>query len=721
MSAAAALDRPAERHPRWPWAILGGFAALAAYGCILVVRNGESLGGQVPFVIAFGMFGAVGALILSRDGANRIGLLLLYAAAVTVISFVGGELMTTLVRGGATDGLVMTIAALWANIGWIIGIIPVLLFLPLLFPDGRLPSPRWRPLVWISSATLVFLTIGIVFGQRTLTGSVDSTRIPNPFFVRALGNVGVSDTVVSAMLIACLGAGVASLFVRFRRARGVERQQIKWVALSLVFVIFAFISTTVAAAFGVGSWFDTIVSGAAFISIPVGIGIAVLQYRLYDLDVVVKKAVIAGTLAVIVVAVYGLLVWAFGAVASGRESSVSLFVIALVLGLAFRPVARFARRVADRVVYGKRATPYEVLTEFSERVGDAYATDDVLERMAQILGQGVGADSARVWLQVGRQLRAVSSWPAGERLPAPLPCNGDMLPPMAPETGFEVRDRGSLLGALSVEMPPNDPMTPAKEKLVRDLASQAGLSLRNVQLVEDLRASQRRIVSAQDQERRRLERNIHDGAQQQLVALTVKMRLARSLASKDTAKAEAMLEQMESETHTALEDLRDLARGIYPPLLADQGLPAALEAQARKSALPVTVSADGVGRYPQEVEAAVYFSALEGLQNVAKYANATSVEVRLAATGSGLRFEVRDDGTGFDPSNTGYGTGLQGISDRLSALGGSMRVVSAPGAGTTVSGEIPTLVSAEAAPPEAARAAPPSDLSEEQVPAGGLR
>src|SRR5207253_4808122 len=169
-----------------------------------------------------------------------------------------------------------------------------------------------------------------------------------------------------------------------------------------------------------------------------------------------------------------------------------------------------------------------------------------------------------------------------------------------------------------------------KEKLVRDLASQAGLSLRNVQLVEDLRASQRRIVSAQDQERRRLERNIHDGAQQQLVALTVKMRLARSLASKDTAKAEAMLEQMESETHTTLEDLRDLARGIYPPLLADQGLPAALDAQARKSAFPVTVDAHGVDRYPPKVESAVYFCALEALQNVAKYANASHAVVRLA-------------------------------------------------------------------------------------------
>jgi signal transduction histidine kinase len=524
---------------------------------------------------------------------------------------------------------------------------------------------------------------------------VDAAHISNPFYLPAIGKLHISDFVISALLIVALGSGVASLIIRFRRASGVERQQIKWVAFSLLSVVVGFAATTIAAAFGVGLWFDNLVSGLAFITIPVAIGVAVLQYRLYDLDVVVKKALIAGTLAVIVVGVYAALVWAFGAVASGRRSSVSLFVIALALGLAFRPVARFARRIADRVVYGNRATPYEVLTEFSERVGDAYATDDVLQRMAQILGQGVGANSARVWLQVGRQLQPVSSWPAGEGLPAPRPCNGDALPPMAPEIGFEVRDRGALLGALSVEMPPNDPMTPAKERLVRDLAAQAGLSLRNVQLVEDLRASQRRIVSAQDEERRRLERNIHDGAQQQLVALTVKMRLARSLASKDTTKAETMLDQMEGETQTALEDLRDLARGIYPPLLADKGLPAALEAQGRKSGLPVSLSPDGVGRYPQEVEAAIYFSVLEALQNVAKYAEASSVDVALSAVDGSVRFDVRDDGTGFDPSNTGYGTGLQGISDRLSALGGSLSVESRPGAGTTISGEVPVRATLE--------------------------
>jgi signal transduction histidine kinase len=714
---AGATGRPL----RWPWAVVAGFTALAIYGSILVFHNGESFAGQAPFVVAFGMFCVVGALIVSRAPGNRIGGLLLYGSAVTVVSFVGGELVTMLFRDGTTAGAAITLAAILSNIGWVIGIIPVLLFLPLLFPDGHILSRRWRPLMWVCIALLVFLSGAILFGERTLVGSVDAAHISNPLYVQAFGSLQISDFVISGLLIVSLGAGVASLIIRFRRASGVERQQIKWVAFSLFAVVVGFAATTIASALGVGPWFDNLVSGVAFISIPVAIGIAVLQYRLYDLDVVVKKALIAGTLAVIVIGVYAALVWAFGVVASGRASSVSLFVIAIALGVAFRPVTRLARRIADRLVYGDRATPYEVLTEFSERVGDAYATDDVLQRMAQILGQGVGASSARVWLQVGRQLQPVSSWPSGEVLPPLLPCSGDALPPMAPEIGFEVRDRGSLLGALSVEMPPNDPMTPAKEKLVRDLASQAGLSLRNVQLVEDLRASQRRIVSAQDAERRRLERNIHDGAQQQLVALTVKMRLARSLASKDTAKAEAMLEQMESETHTALEDLRDLARGIYPPLLADKGLPAALEAQGRKSGLPVTVSPDGVGRYPQEVEAAIYFSVLEALQNVAKYASASSVDVALYAVEGSVRFEVRDDGRGFDPGGTGYGTGLQGIADRLSALGGSVQVRSGPGSGTTISGEVPALPAAGTSRADVEPSVTPSSVAHEEISTGVTR
>jgi signal transduction histidine kinase len=335
-----------------------------------------------------------------------------------------------------------------------------------------------------------------------------------------------------------------------------------------------------------------------------------------------------------------------------------------------------------------------VLTEFSERVGGAYATEDVLGRMATILGEGVGADAARVWLRVGAELRPAASWPADASGAETLRVAGDTLPQIANETAVEVSDGGELLGALSVAMAPNDPMTPAKERLVRDLASQAGLVLRNVRLVEEIRASQRRIVAAQDQERRRIERNIHDGAQQQLVALTVKMRLAQSLATKDGAKTAEMLEQLQAQTQTALEDLRDLARGIYPPLLADKGLPAALEAQIRKTAAPVELSPDGVTRYPPEVEAAVYFSVLEALQNVAKYADAGRTQVELGERDGWLTFEVRDDGRGFDPSNTRYGTGLQGIADRIAALEGWFEVRSRPGEGTVVSARIPVASTA---------------------------
>jgi signal transduction histidine kinase len=272
----------------------------------------------------------------------------------------------------------------------------------------------------------------------------------------------------------------------------------------------------------------------------------------------------------------------------------------------------------------------------------------------------------------------------------PVTVSGDLVPEIPGEHAVEVSHQGEFLGALSVRMPASDPMNPAKDKLVRDLASQAGLVLRNVKLIEDLRASRQRLVAAQDEERRKIERNIHDGAQQQLVALSVKQRMVASMVGRDDERARSMLEELQSETNQALEDLRDLARGIYPPLLADRGLVAALEAQARRAPLPVIVEADRIGRFPQETEAAVYFCILEALQNVAKYARASRATVRLGEVDGQLAFEVEDDGVGFDPTRSSSGTGVQGMADRLAALGGELAVSSSPGRGTTIKGSVPT-------------------------------
>lgn len=222
--------------------------------------------------------------------------------------------------------------------------------------------------------------------------------------------------------------------------------------------------------------------------------------------------------------------------------------------------------------------------------------------------------------------------------------------------------------------------------------------------MEDLRASRQRLVAAQDEERRRLERNLHDGAQQQLVALAVKLGMAETLARKDPERTAEMLSGLKADTGEALDNLRDLARGIYPPLLADNGLGAALDSQARKAAGPTTIEVDSVGRYPQEVEAAVYFCCLEALQNVAKYASASTATIRLLADHGSLRFEVEDDGAGFETARIGYGTGLQGTADRLDAIGGTLEVQSRPGEGTTVTGQIRVSAVGAANEPDAARA-----------------
>ena len=210
----------------------------------------------------------------------------------------------------------------------------------------------------------------------------------------------------------------------------------------------------------------------------------------------------------------------------GTVSRVAVGIVLLVV--TFNPVRRAARSLADRLVYGRRATSYEVLADFSEHMADTYATDDVLPRMAQILAGATGATRATVWLLVGGELRPAATsgegYAPGRRGAGRARCRE-----LPDDEVVEVRHHGELLGALSVTNPANDPLDPARRKLVGDLASQAGLVLRNVRLIEDLKASRQRLVAAQDEERRRLERNLHDGAQQQLVALSVKVRLAQQL------------------------------------------------------------------------------------------------------------------------------------------------------------------------------------------------
>jgi signal transduction histidine kinase len=703
-------DRASTPTNRWLWlSRLLAIFALAGFAVGLVftfldaaIRPPGSANpfGDLMFVVSFAAFPVIGYVLTTRRPENAIGWLMLGIGAffglTALLTSVGEYLFHS---GHRHVGLVLFA---FDSPSWVPIVVLPVTFLLLLFPDGHLPSPRWRWFAWVIGISLTVVYLAILLDPAPVEESI-APSTPNPLGIQSLGPfLDVAQTLILVIPIGVIGS-LVSLVLRFRRSSGIERVQLRWLLTSAAIVAVLY-STAMIASLG-SSWggdqpgwvsvLQTIVI-PAFVLIPIAIGVSILRYHLFDIDVVINKALLVGALAVFITVVYVAIVVGVGTLVGGQASPFLSAVAAAVVALAFQPLRRRAQRIADRLVYGKRATPYEVLSEFSEHVGQTYANDELLPRMARALAEGTGAARADVWVRAGEELRPEAAWP--EDAPAlqarPIAtADGEVTATSMLET---VRHRGELLGALSIEKRPGESLTATEEKLVADLAAQAGLVLRNAGLtqellrtIEELRTSRQRLVTAQDEERRKLERNLHDGAQQQLVALTVKLGLLGRLVEKDPAQAGSIAAQLQGDATEALEELRDLARGIYPPLLADKGLVAALESQARKSVVPVEIEADGIGRYAREAEAAVYFSCLEALQNVAKYASASRATIALSDGDGQLRFSVSDDGQGFDASASSYGTGLQGIADRLAALDGELEVRSAPGAGTTLSGSLP--------------------------------
>jgi signal transduction histidine kinase len=617
----------------------------------------------------------VGFVLASRRPANRIGWLLLTAGLVLAVDAFGTQYgLRTLVA--APGSLPAGRAFAWfANWSWVIPL-AMLAFVFLLFPTGQLRSRRWRPAAW---------SVGAAFALAAVVLLVTATRYwSHPFVLSGGGTPPTDLTAVFLLMGAALVVGVTALVVRFARSSGEERLQLKWFAAAAVLVV-----VTLVPGFVTNAPVFSVLSNLAFLCLFAAIAIAVLKYRLYDIDIVISKAVLYGSLAVFITAVYAALVVGIGTLVGNRRSPLLTALAAAVVAVAFQPARQWAGRLANRVVYGRRASPYQVLSQFAQRIGVTYAAEEVLPQMAQIVAAGTGATKVVIWLRVGDELHPEASSDGNPR-EGPLPVDGQVLPPLPDsEISVPVVHRGELLGAITITMPKDEPLRPAGQQLVTDVASQAGLALANAGLIEDLRASRQRLVTAQDEARRRLERNIHDGAQQDLVALAIKLRLAETILAADPAQNGPVFGDLKADAAGALDNLRDLARGIYPPLLADLGLAAALNAQASKSPLPVAVDADGIGRLGQDTEAAVYFCCLEALQNTAKYANATQARICLRAHNGSLQFTVSDDGTGYDARQTPMGSGQRNMADRLAALGGRLEIRSAPSQGTTITGLLP--------------------------------
>ena len=431
------------------------------------------------------------------------------------------------------------------------------------------------------------------------------------------------------------------------------------------------------------------------------------------------RLVVTGGLAAFVVGFYVVVVLG-GGLLIGRTDSPSLLLSVLAtagVALSLAPVQSALQRVASRMGHPATATPYEVLSRFSEEVTSGYATRDLPARMAMVLAQGTGASWAQVWLDVSGRLTLAATWPkdaVAEGVPPSLASDGDAGAGDG-RRAAAVRHGGVLLGVLRLQQRPGVELTAVEERLFAGLAAQAGLVLRLVAVrveledrhgelvsrAEELKASRERLIAAQDAERRRLERDIHDGAQQHLVALTVNLRLAQTIAGRSPDRAARLLVEQASAADVAIETLRSLSRGIYPSVLADQGLIPALRFAAGTSAVRVTVDTTTTERPPAAVEAALYFACMEAVQNAAKHADAHNVSVHVGDDQGGWLLTVVDDGAGFDvrhAAESGVGAGLANMRDRLDAVGGRLAVESLPGRGTTVTAVAPRALAVERRP-----------------------
>jgi signal transduction histidine kinase len=437
------------------------------------------------------------------------------------------------------------------------------------------------------------------------------------------------------------------------------------------------------------------------------------RHRRSRRDVLSTALVVAG-LALYVLLVYVVVVLG-GGVLVGRTTTPDLTLSVLataVVALSLDPVRHQVERVVAGLLHPGQRSPYEVLSTFSSMVGATSLAGDVPQRMAQVLAQGTGAQRAEVWLVVDGTPTLSAAWPdSGDRGIEQVP---DPAGPVAGHAGELVRrcyQAGELLGLLVVHERPGVPFTPTEERLLSGLADQAGLVLRGQRLraelerrreelsarADELGASRRRLVEAQDRARRRLERDIHDGAQQHLVALAVNLRLAHTVAQHSPERGATLLAGQEAAVREATETLLGLAGGIYPQRLVAGGLAEALQEAAGTIPVRVTVAGLDSVRYDADIEAAAYFCCMEALQNAAKHAGATHIDVSLQEHGGTLRCSVTDDGVGID-GGRGPGSGLANMRDRVEAIGGTLHVLGTPGVGTRVEARLPARRLASGAP-----------------------
>ena len=625
-------------------------------------RSFADLGFGVVVVI----FVIAGSFITLKEPRNLVGwMLTLFGFAALLSSFLNAYGLHAIAQRPR-----LPLAGLAATFDSAVGdwVPPLFLtFALMLFPNGKLPSPRWR---WLAFVALIVYT-GAFFAQLFRPGLTLRIPIENPLGIAgARESIDALRDLAGTVLGPLFVATAATLFVRRRRASGIEKHQLRWLFYVASLLAFDLVLGIVVEGLGVTTydWIGILLFGASLVGIPIAIAIAILKYRLYDIDVVINKTLVFGALAAFITAVYVAVVVGIGALlGSSEEPNLVLSIAATALvAIAFQPVKERVQRVANRLVYGQRSTPYEVMANLSRVASGAIEPHDILPSVAAVAASGVGARAARVSLVLH----------SGDTLEATHP------PELEDDLHYDVvvplRHRDETIGELAVAKAAGEQLSPGDRKLLEDLAAQAALALHNARLAielgarldeisiqaHELDASRRRIVSAQDDSRRRLERDISSGPRLNLEDMRGELAAIKEVMDDDPQRAAGLLGELAGRANQTLDALRDLARGIFPPLLADKGIVAALEAHIRKHELDVELQADEglrAARFDERVEIAVYFCCLEALAS-------RSAQTVLALEVKDGELEMSCSGVVLDDARR------ETIRDRVEALAGTVRL-----------------------------------------------
>jgi len=684
------VGRP-SRAAAWSGAAICVLTVVAASSAVGLALGNDGVDREIwsllPAVVPFGL---VGGFIVARRPRNPVGWLL----AATGLAFTFQQLAGHYAYYGlVTDpgSLPATPGAIWAQT-WLpaVGLVAAFVLMPLYFPNGRLVSPRWRPVVWLAVCwlTVSAVLLALVPGDTHLAVG-RGAGIVNPLAVEGVEPAAwLLDSVLPLAWLVLSAVGVVSLIPRFRRAHGEERQQVKCLAYALALVVLLFALAALASVSFPGDPLVTLldaVSTVAPVLIPLAAAVAILRYRLYDVDLLINRTVVYAALSAAVIAIYVIVVGWLGAVLQARDSLGISLVAAGLVAVVFAPLRDRLQRWADRLLHGDRSDPYRALSLLGRRLEQAPAPDAVLPTIVGTVREALRLPYAAVELGSDGTFRTAAE--QGSR------------PAYDARVYLPLVHGGEVVGRLALAPRDREGFAAADRRLLEDLARQIGaavhatrLTREALQLSADLQRSRERLVTAREEERRRLGRDIHDGLGPRLAGLTMTVEAARDLIGTEPARAAALLQGMLEQTDTAVDELRRMAYLLRPPALDTLGLVDALRTHAAQlPGLLVDIDAPPeLPALPAAVEVAAYRICVEALHNVARHAAATHCTVRITVDPDGVALEVLDNGHGIT-LNGAVGLGLSSMQERAAELGGTCRIERPEAGGTRVLAWLPCL------------------------------